>query len=162
MNEPSRYNCVASVWRWKTESSFFLLLASEWVFFFFCGAGVWIQSLHLEPLYQPFFVKGFWDSVSRTICLCWLWAVILLIFASWVALITAVNHHTQPQCGFNHHLEIENCKELSDNRDGLLIQRSLDYNCACSYITVVKHSTDTSSLSVTWPENKVLFPFSPT
>jgi hypothetical protein len=27
--------------------------------FFFCGTGAWNQGLHLEPLYQTFFAKGF-------------------------------------------------------------------------------------------------------
>jgi hypothetical protein len=57
-----------------------------WGFFFVCVVlGAWTQGLHLEPLYQPFFVMGFfWDRVSRTICSGWLWTVILLISASWV------------------------------------------------------------------------------
>jgi hypothetical protein len=61
--------------------------------FFGGGAGVWTQGLHLEPLCQLFIVKGFfWDSVPLTIFSGWLWTVILLIFASWVARITGVSH----------------------------------------------------------------------
>jgi hypothetical protein len=41
----------------------------------------------------PFFVMGFfWDRVFWTICLVWLWTVILLISASWLARITGVSH----------------------------------------------------------------------
>jgi hypothetical protein len=33
-------------------------------FFFFCGStGVCIQGLHLELLYQPFFVMGFFREI---------------------------------------------------------------------------------------------------
>jgi hypothetical protein len=33
--------------------------------FFFLGTGAWTQGLHLEPLHQTFFIKGFfWDRVS--------------------------------------------------------------------------------------------------
>jgi hypothetical protein len=34
-------------------------------FFFFCGAGVWTQGLHLEPLHQLFFVQGFFKIGSH-------------------------------------------------------------------------------------------------
>jgi hypothetical protein len=35
-----------------------------------CGTSVWTQSLHLEPLHQPFYVINFFrDRVSQTICL---------------------------------------------------------------------------------------------
>jgi hypothetical protein len=30
-----------------------------------CGTGVWTQGLHLEPLHQPFFVKGVFKIGSR-------------------------------------------------------------------------------------------------
>jgi hypothetical protein len=59
-----------------------------WFFknFFILWTRVWTQSLHLEPLHQPFFVMVFFqDRVWRTIfpgCPC---TVILLISASWVA-----------------------------------------------------------------------------
>jgi hypothetical protein len=39
-----------------------------------------------------FFVKFFSRWAHRTICLGWLWTVILLISASWVARITGVSH----------------------------------------------------------------------
>jgi hypothetical protein len=32
---------------------------------FFCGTGAETQGLHLEPLHQPFFVKGFFNIGSR-------------------------------------------------------------------------------------------------
>jgi hypothetical protein len=55
--------------------------------------GAWTQGLHLEPLHQPFFVEGFFrDRVSWIVCPGWLWTVILLISASWVARITGVSH----------------------------------------------------------------------
>jgi hypothetical protein len=57
-------------------------------FFFFLT-----QDLLLEPLHQPFFCEGFfWDRVLWTICLGWLWNLILLISVSWVARITGVCH----------------------------------------------------------------------
>jgi hypothetical protein len=31
----------------------------------FCGAGIWTQGLHHEPLHQPFFVMGFFKIGSR-------------------------------------------------------------------------------------------------
>jgi hypothetical protein len=34
----------------------------------------------------------FWDRVSETICLGWLWTMILPISASWVARIIGVSH----------------------------------------------------------------------
>jgi hypothetical protein len=65
--------------------------------FVFCSTGAWIQGLHLEPLHQPYFFfffwwRVFWDRVSQTICPGWLWTVVLLISASWVARITGVRH----------------------------------------------------------------------
>jgi hypothetical protein len=54
---------------------------------------VWTQGLHLEPLHWPYFCEGFFEMESRrTICLGWLWTVILLISASWVARITGMSH----------------------------------------------------------------------
>jgi hypothetical protein len=62
-------------------------------FFFILGSiGAWTQGLHLEPLHQPFFDDGFFqDRVSQTISPGWLWTVILLISASWVATITCAH-----------------------------------------------------------------------
>jgi hypothetical protein len=61
--------------------------------FIFCGTRVWTQGLHLETLHQPFFAKGFFqDKISWTIFSGWLWTMILLISASWVARITGVSH----------------------------------------------------------------------
>jgi hypothetical protein len=49
-------------------------------------------TLPLEPLHQPFIVKGFFqDRVLKTICLGWLWTSILLISASRVGWITGVS-----------------------------------------------------------------------
>jgi hypothetical protein len=59
---------------------------------FFWHSGIWTQGLHLEPPHQPFFCAGFfWDRVSPTICLGWLWTAMFLISASWVARITGVS-----------------------------------------------------------------------
>jgi hypothetical protein len=33
-------------------------------FLFFLSAGAWTQSLHVEPLHQTFFVKGFFNIGS--------------------------------------------------------------------------------------------------
>jgi hypothetical protein len=41
---------------------------------------------------SPFCVRYFQGRVSWTICLGWLWTVILLLSASWVARITGVSH----------------------------------------------------------------------
>jgi hypothetical protein len=54
----------------------------------FCSTGAWSQSLYLEPLHISFCDRYFWDRVSQTICLGWLWTSILLISASWVTRIT--------------------------------------------------------------------------
>jgi hypothetical protein len=69
------------------------------LFFYFWGStGVWTSTcyagtLPLQPLPQPFFVLGFFqDKVLQTICLGWLWTVILLISASWVVRITGGSH----------------------------------------------------------------------
>jgi hypothetical protein len=40
----------------------------------------------------------FQDSVSQTICPDWLWILILLISASWIARITGVSHHCLAVC----------------------------------------------------------------
>jgi hypothetical protein len=51
---------------------------------------------HLSHSTSPFFCDGcFQDRVSQTICLSWLWIMILLISASWVAGITGVTTNTQ-------------------------------------------------------------------
>jgi hypothetical protein len=51
------------------------------------------QGLHLEPLHQPYFFEGFFEIGAHwTICSGWLWTMILLISASWVARITGLSH----------------------------------------------------------------------
>jgi hypothetical protein len=55
--------------------------------YLFCSTGAWTQGLHLEPLHQLFFL---W-RVFQDICPGWLWTLILLIFASWVARIAGVS-----------------------------------------------------------------------
>jgi hypothetical protein len=65
-------------------------------FFFFCSTGAWTQGLHLEPLHQPYACKGFFMiGFLELFCLGWLWTMILLISASWVARITGVSHQLQ-------------------------------------------------------------------
>jgi hypothetical protein len=38
-----------------------ILCELSFLSFFFCNSQVWIQGLHLEPLYQPFFVMVFFS-----------------------------------------------------------------------------------------------------
>jgi hypothetical protein len=48
--------------------------------------------LLLEPLYQPFLVKGFFEIKSwELLVLGWLWSLILLISVSWEARITGLS-----------------------------------------------------------------------
>jgi hypothetical protein len=71
-----------------------VLFSFSFLFFFFCSTG----SLNSGPspwatLPDPFFCDAiFWDRVSWTICLGWLWTEILRISASWVARITGLSH----------------------------------------------------------------------
>jgi hypothetical protein len=63
-------------------------------FFFFCGAGVWTQGLHLEPLHQPFlwWFFVFFETESQEL---FAWAGFELWSswsASWVTRITGVSH----------------------------------------------------------------------
>jgi hypothetical protein len=50
------------------------------------------QAYTLSHSTSPFLWWVFWDRVSWTICLGWLWTMNLLISASWVAKITDVSH----------------------------------------------------------------------
>jgi hypothetical protein len=69
-------------------------------FLFIPGSWVWTQSLHLQPLYQPFLVIFFfWDRVSQTICQGWLWTMIFLNSDSWAARIIGIA--TGAQLGFS-------------------------------------------------------------
>jgi hypothetical protein len=65
-------------------------------FSFLVGTGLWIQGPMLArqvPLSQSFFVLGIFEIDSHgTILLGWLWTMILLISASWVARITGVSY----------------------------------------------------------------------
>jgi hypothetical protein len=80
---------------WRQILSFMVIVIETNLFFnailvFFCDTGIWTRDLHLEPLHQSFFCEGFfWDKVSWTISLGWLWTKILPISASWVVRITA-------------------------------------------------------------------------
>jgi hypothetical protein len=69
-----------------------------WIFFF-----LWYWGLNSGPTPWAtpsalFLVMGFfWDRVLQTICSGWLWTVILLISASWVARVTGVSHWSPAQ-----------------------------------------------------------------
>jgi hypothetical protein len=66
---------------WASLPSFLSPLLSLSLFCFY-GTGVWTQGLHLELLYQPFFVMSFFQmGVSQIICLDWLWTSVLPISA---------------------------------------------------------------------------------
>jgi hypothetical protein len=65
-------------------------------YYFFHSAEAWTQGLHLEPLHDHFFDGFFQDKVLQTICQSWLWTVILLMSASWVARITGMSYRCQP------------------------------------------------------------------
>jgi hypothetical protein len=106
MSESRSYQCVKCLW-FLNQNTFFCsckcfpsLILSQVHFiiylfiylFIYFGSRAWTQGLHLKPLHQPFFVMGFFDRDSWTICLGWLWSTILLISASWVARITGLLH----------------------------------------------------------------------
>jgi hypothetical protein len=59
---------------------------------------------HLNDSASPFFVGYFQDRVSQTICPGWLWTIVLLISASWVARIMGVNHRCLAQKLFHWQL----------------------------------------------------------
>jgi hypothetical protein len=71
-----------------------VLMEKGFFFFsFFSGTGACTQGLHFKPLHQPYFcIRYFWDRVLWTICWGWLWTMILLISASWVAGIIGVSY----------------------------------------------------------------------
>jgi hypothetical protein len=78
-----------------------------------CGAGVWTEGLMFarQSLYYlshsaHFRIRCFWDRVSWSICLGWLWTMILLISASQVVRITGVSHR-HLVCRFNF---LRNCQ----------------------------------------------------
>jgi hypothetical protein len=102
--------------------------------FFFHGAGVWTQGLHLEPLHQLLFVVDYFqDRVSGTVCMGWLWTMILLISASWVVRITAFSHSAQ---GMHTYMYLHTYVER--------------YTCEYKYVRVQIHfiflkTTDSSS-----------------
>jgi hypothetical protein len=78
---------------WAVSYAFVLHLYDNilFVFSFFCFGVVLGFELGLcfEPLYQPFFVKGFFQD--RVSIITWLWIEILLISACWVAKITGLS-----------------------------------------------------------------------
>jgi hypothetical protein len=68
---------------WRSSCLSFVLFC-----FFFKALGL---ELRLTPPVL-FLWKVFWDRILRSFCPGWLWTVILLISASWVARITGVSH----------------------------------------------------------------------
>jgi hypothetical protein len=80
---------------------YFLSFFRSFFLSFFCGTGAWTQGLHLELLHQPYFCEGVFKIVSHeTICLGWFLTTILLISATWVAMITGVSHWSQQGLSF--------------------------------------------------------------
>jgi hypothetical protein len=59
-------------------------------FLFFAVLGFELRTYTFNHSTNPFCIRYFWDRVSRTVCLGWLWTEILLISASWVARIIGV------------------------------------------------------------------------
>jgi hypothetical protein len=83
-NTWNKMKCICTDW-----PSFHAILFS-----FFCSTGVWTQDPHLELLHQPFFVMDLFEIGSRKLfAQGWFWTMILLISASWVAMIPGVSHH---------------------------------------------------------------------
>jgi hypothetical protein len=72
-------------------------------YYYFAVLLLELRAYTLSHSTNPFCVRCFWDRVSRTICPGWLWTVILLISASWVARITGVSHQCLAVllCSFN-------------------------------------------------------------
>jgi hypothetical protein len=72
-------------------------------FFFFVVTGLELRAYTLSHSTSPFYVcvRYFQDRVSRTICSGWLWTLILLISASWVARITGVRYHFLKETSLN-------------------------------------------------------------
>jgi hypothetical protein len=73
---------------------YFSLLDIKNYYYYYLKYGIWTQDLYLDPLYQYIFFcdEFFQERFSKTICLGWLWAVVILISASWVAKIAGVSH----------------------------------------------------------------------
>jgi hypothetical protein len=94
-------NDIISLWWKKTLKAWMNILSNSlplylfiYLFIYFCDTGAWTQgpSPWATPPAQFFVIGFFWDRVSWTIYPGWLWTVILLISASWVARITGVSH----------------------------------------------------------------------
>jgi hypothetical protein len=62
-------------------------------FFWFWGLNSGLTPWATLP--ALFLWRVFWDRVSQTFCPGWLWTLVLLISASWVAGITGVSHWCQ-------------------------------------------------------------------
>jgi hypothetical protein len=60
--------------------------------FVFCRLGLELRANTLSHSTSPFLWWVFFNIVSQTICLGWLWTAVLLISAPWVAGITGVSH----------------------------------------------------------------------
>jgi hypothetical protein len=75
---------------------------------FFAVLGLELMAFTLSHSASPFCDRYFWDRVSQTICLGWLWTAILLISAYWVARITGVSHRCLACCCFfNNFIKIK-------------------------------------------------------
>jgi hypothetical protein len=120
-------------------------------FFFFGGTGVWIQSLtivmqmlyHLNYSASQFVcvcvcvsVCVCFDRVLRTICQGWLWTVILLFSASWVARNIGVGH--QHLAGFlKVVLNLQKKKKDMHYKWNCTIQRSTVVRFVCSSCSLI-------------------------
>jgi hypothetical protein len=91
---------------------------------FFCGTGVWTQSLHLESLYQPIFVLGIFEIGSHKL-FAWVHfqTKILLISAYWVARITGANYRHPSRKG--HFKKTKTHTNISHGTDGKILNKIL-------------------------------------
>jgi hypothetical protein len=74
---------------------------SHWCLAFFLVLRLQLRVFTSSHSTSSIFVLGIFKIVSQTICLGWLWTVILLLSASWVARITGVSHQHPAGTGFD-------------------------------------------------------------
>jgi hypothetical protein len=88
--------CTRSTPTWTSTVKHFVTVSKfkhqSGSFFLFVVLAFELRAYTLSQNTSPFLWKVLWDRVWRTICLGWLWNVILLTSASWVARITGVSH----------------------------------------------------------------------
>jgi hypothetical protein len=77
--------------------SFSFYLFIYWLIYFVV-LGLELRASTLSHSASPFHNRYFWDRVLQTICPGWLWTMILLISASWVARITGMSHQRLVLC----------------------------------------------------------------